>query len=158
MNHGRPGQRAVVRPHPQEAAGPRFRVHPQRRLSARTLLLGAAVLAFVVLAGAVAIQAERIEAQRTIDRLNRDLVAAEAEQRHLRAEVATAASPARILEAAAELDLMEPAAVVPLTPVAPAALDRPPSTNPTGSGASASADLAEGASVVEPPGDSEVTG
>ncbi len=147
MNHGRQGQRAVVRPRPQEAVGPRLRVHPQRRLSARALLLGAAVMAFVVLAGAVAIQAQRIETQRTIDRLELELVAAEAEQRHLRAGVAAAASPARILAAAAELDLMEPAAVVPLTPVAPEATPSadPSVTVPNGPAPHEHADLAQGA-------------
>jgi hypothetical protein len=83
-----------------------------------------AALFFVVLAGAVTIQAQRIEAQHRIDALDARLLAADEQHRVLRAEVAVAASPERVMQAAAELGMVEPGPVLPLVP--PAATDAPP--------------------------------
>lgn len=71
---------------------------------------------FAILAGAVAIQAQRIEAQHRIDELDQRLVVAEQRQRELRVDVAVAESPEQIMAKAAELGMVEPAMVVPLSP------------------------------------------
>jgi len=70
----------------------------------------------VILAGFVAIQAQRIEAQHRIDQLDQQLVDAERRQRDLRVDVAVAESPERIMAEAAALGMVAPAMVVPLTP------------------------------------------
>ncbi len=108
--------RAAVRSLPQETTGPRLRVHPHRRVSGRALLGVGAALFFVLLAGSVTIQAQRIEAQHRIDGLDERLIAADDLHRQLRAEVAVAESPARVMEAAAELGMVEPGPVLPLIP------------------------------------------
>lgn len=108
--------RAAVRPLPQETTGPRLRVHPRRRVSGRALLGVGAAMFFVLLAGSVTIQAQRIEAQHRIDRLDQRLIAADDQHRELRADVAIAESPQRIMGAAAELGMVEPGPVLPLVP------------------------------------------
>ncbi len=70
-----------------------------------------------MLAGSVTIQAQRIEAQHRIDRLDQKLVAADDLHRELRAEVAVAESPERIMGAAKDLGMVEPGPVLPLVPV-----------------------------------------
>ena len=77
------------------------------------MLMGA-VLFFGVLAGSVAIQAQRIEGQHEIDRLESDTVAAVELNRSLRARVAVAESPARIMDEARALQMVEPGTPVPL--------------------------------------------
>ena len=106
--------RAVVRPSPQEGTGPRLRVLSRRRLSLRATMLLGAVLFFAVLAGSVAIQAERIEGQHEIDRLESETVAAIERNRSLRSQVAVAESPARIMDEARALEMVEPGTPVPL--------------------------------------------
>lgn len=73
-------------------------------------------LFFVVLAGSVAIQAQRIESQHRIDAVQEQLVQAERRNRELRADVAVAESPGRIMAAANELGMVEPGPVLPLVP------------------------------------------
>ena len=63
-------------------------------------------LFFVVLAGSVAIQAQRIESQHRIDAVQEQLVQAERRNRELRADVAVAESPGRIMAAANELGMV----------------------------------------------------
>ncbi len=104
----------MVPPSPPVGTGPRLRVLSTRRLSLRaTLLLGAAMF-FGVLAGSVAIQAQRIEGQHEIDRLEADTVAAIELNRSLRSQVAVAESPARIMDEARALEMVEPGTPVPL--------------------------------------------
>ena len=86
----------------------------KRRLSLRATMLLGAVLFFGVLAGSVAIQAERIEGQHEIDRLEAETVAAVERNRALRSEVAVAESPARIMDEARALEMVEPGTPVPL--------------------------------------------
>lgn len=114
--------RPAVRSLPQEVTGPRPRLSalPRRRTSARTVLVMGAALFFVLLAGSVTIQAQRIEAQHRIDQLDVDLVEAREQQRKLRAEVAVAESPERVMAAADGLGMVQPASVLPLLPVQPA--------------------------------------
>ncbi|MHB1140117.1 MAG: hypothetical protein ACYC2O_14260, partial [Microthrixaceae bacterium] len=106
--------RGVVRPLPQETAGPRLRVFPRRVVSLRALVLVSGVLFFGVLFGAVAIQAQRIEGQRQIDRLDREISEQRDLNRSLRAAVAEQESPERIMAEARALDMVEPGPVVPL--------------------------------------------
>ena len=77
------------------------------------MLLGA-VLFFGVLAGSVAIQAQRIEGQHEIDRLESETVVAVELNRSLRSQVAIAESPARIMDEARALRMVEPGTPVPL--------------------------------------------
>jgi hypothetical protein len=89
-----------------------------------------------VLAGSVAIQAQRIESQHRIDRVQEELLQAERRNRELRADVAVAESPERIMAAANDLGMVEPGPVLPLVPeiertdptasVAPAPANEPP--------------------------------
>lgn len=92
-------------------------------MSGRALLGASAALFFVVLAGSVTIQAQRIETQHRIDQVDADLVAAQDLHRELRADVAVAESPERIMAAANELGMVEPGPVLPLVPPAPAQVD-----------------------------------
>ena len=108
--------RTAVRSLPQETVGPRLAVHTRRRVGTRTILITSVALFFVILAGSVAIQAQRIEAQHRIDQLDQQLVDAERRQRDLRVDVAVAESPERIMAEAAALGMVAPAMVVPLTP------------------------------------------
>lgn len=94
----------------------RLEVHGRRRVSGRTLVMVTAVLFFSVVGGAVAIQAQRVEAQHRIDQLERDIQREMELNRILRADVAVAESPDRIIEAARELRLVPPGPVVPLVP------------------------------------------
>ena len=71
-----------------------------------------------LLAGAVTIQAQRIEAQHRIDQLDIELLDAEELQRELRAEVAVAESPERVMAEALALGMVEPGPVLPLVPPA----------------------------------------
>ena len=87
-------------------------------MSGRTLLGLSAALFFVVLAGSVTIQAQRIEAQHRIDQLDVELLEAQDLHRELRAEVAVAESPERVMAAARELGMVEPGPVLPLVPPA----------------------------------------
>ncbi len=80
------------------------------------MLFTGVALFFVILAGSVTIQAQRIEAQHRIDQLDQQLVVAERRQRDLRVDVAVAESPERIMAEAAALGMVAPAMVVPLTP------------------------------------------
>ncbi len=113
--------RPAVRSLPQEVTGPRPRLSalPRRRTSARTVLAMGSALFFVLLAGSVTIQAQRIEAQHRIDQLDADLLVAREQQRRLRAEVAVAESPERVMVAADGLGMVQPASVLPLLPVLP---------------------------------------
>jgi len=86
----------------------------RRRLSLRATMLLGAVLFFGVLAGSVAIQAQRIEGQHEIDRLESETVAAIERNRSLRSQVAVAESPARIMDEARALEMVEPGTPVPL--------------------------------------------
>lgn len=86
----------------------------RRRLSLRAALLLSAGLFFAVLAGSVAIQAQRIEGQHEIDRLESETVAAIELNRSLRSQVAVAESPARIMDEARQLEMVEPGTPVPL--------------------------------------------
>lgn len=108
--------RTAARSLPQETTGPRLRVLPQRRVSGRALLGLSAALFFVVLAGSVTIQAQRIEAQHRMDQLDAEMLDAQDLHRELRAEVAVAESPERIMDAARELGMVEPGPVLPLLP------------------------------------------
>ena len=130
--------RAVVRPSPQEGTGPRLRVLSRRRLSLRATMLLGAVLFFGVLAGSVAIQAQRIEGQHEIDRLESETVAAIERNRSLRSQVAVAESPARIMDEARALEMVEPGTPVPLVTA----------------GSQAPTDAADGGSSEEPAGGS----
>lgn len=94
-----------------------------------------AALFFVLLAGSVTIQAHRIELQHRIDQLDADLLAAHEQQRVLRAEVAVAESPERVMEAARGLGMIDPGPVLPLVPTvepspAPAVQNPPPAPSP----------------------------
>ncbi len=87
------------------------------------MLMGVALF-FGVLAGSVAIQAQRIEGQHEIDRLESETVAAVELNRALRSRVAVAESPARIMDEARALQMVEPGTPVPLvTAGAPAEPD-----------------------------------
>ena len=86
----------------------------RRRLSLRATMLLGAVLFFGVLAGSVAIQAQRIEGQHEIDRIESETVAAIERNRSLRSQVAVAESPARIMDEARALEMVEPGTPVPL--------------------------------------------
>ncbi len=138
--------RAAVRSLPQETTGPRLRVLPRRRVSGRALLGLSAALFFVVLAGSVTIQAQRIEAQHRIDQLDVELLEAQDLHRELRADVAVAESPERIMAAARDLGMVEPGPVLPLVPPAatqegsPAAAPTIESPDPVEVGAAASDD------------------
>lgn len=92
-------------------------MHLRRRVSLRATVALAAVTFFAVLVGSVAIQAQRIEAQARLDELNEQLVVARDEHRRLRAEVAIAESPGRIMGEATTLGMVEPGPVLPLAAV-----------------------------------------
>jgi hypothetical protein len=72
------------------------------------------VMFFAVLFCAVTIQAQRMEGQRRIDQLDKDIVAERDQYRALRADVAEQESPERIMAAARALDMVEPGPVAPL--------------------------------------------
>lgn len=108
--------RAAVRPLPQETAGPRLRVFSTRRVTGRAVLTVGFALFFLLLAGSVAIQAQRIEAQHRIDQLEERIVAAEERNRSLRADVAVAESPDTVMTSARELGMVDPGPVQPLVP------------------------------------------
>ena len=119
------GSRAAVRSVPQESTGPRLRLVGAPRVSGRVVLAWGAALFFVVLAGSVAIQAQRIEAQHRLDRIDAELIAAREQQRQLRAEVAVAESPSQVMQAARGLGMVDPGPVVPLSPLAARSACRP---------------------------------
>ena len=83
-------------------------------VSLRLLVVLSGVMFFAVLFGAVAIQAQRIEGQRQIDQLDRDIGEQRDRYRSLRAQVAENESPERIMAEARELDMVEPGPVAPL--------------------------------------------
>jgi len=86
---------------------------------------------FAVLFGAVTIQAQRIEGQRQIDQLDRDIAEQSDLHRSLRAQVAVSESPERIMAEAQKLDMVEPGPVAPLvagTPITPTSGSAPAST------------------------------
>jgi hypothetical protein len=97
--------------------GQLLRVFPRRSVSLRATLLVAAALFFGVLAGSVTIQAQRIEGQHRLDRINAELVLASDENRLLRAAVAVAESPERIMAEALASGMVEPGPVLPLVAV-----------------------------------------
>ena len=126
------GSRAAGRSVPQESTGPRLRLVGAPKVSGRVVLAWGAALFFVVLAGSVAIQAQRIEAQHRLDRIDAELIAAREEQRQLRAEVAVAESPSQVMQAARGLGMVDPGPVVPLSPrpVDPPAIPAAPPVPP----------------------------
>jgi hypothetical protein len=150
--------RTAARSLPQETTGPRLRVLPQRRVSGRALLGLSAALFFVVLAGAVTIQAQRIQAQHDIDQLDSALLEADELHRVLRAEAAVAASPERVMRAAEELGMVEPGPVLPLVapieaaPASPASPDQVPADAPVEGDVAAGLDPA-GQSGADPTGE-----
>jgi cell division protein FtsL len=73
-------------------------------------------LFFLLLAGSVAIQAQRIEAQHRIDQLEARIVEAEELNRSLRADVAVAESPDTVMTSARDLGMVDPGPVQPLVP------------------------------------------
>ena len=83
-------------------------------MSLRSIVMLGAVVFFGVLAGSVTIQAQRIEGQHQIDRIEADTVAAIERNRSLRSQVAVAESPARIMAEARALEMVEPGTPVPL--------------------------------------------
>lgn len=108
--------RTAVRSLPQETIGPRLAVHPRRLIGTRSAVLISVGVTFLIMAGLVAIQAQKIEAQHRIDQLDQRLVDAERRQRDLRVDLAIAESPERIMAEAAALGMVAPAMVVPLAP------------------------------------------
>ena len=118
----------------------RLTVHPRRRVSLRTTVALAAATFFAVLVGSVTIQAQRIEAQARLDALDAQLTEARDEHRRLRAEVAIAESPERIMAEATALGMVEPGPVLPLAPVGSGAQEGDDATGnetrlpPTGDG------------------------
>lgn len=92
----------------------RVTVHPTRAVSLRATLLVSSVLFFTVLGGAVGIQAQRIENQHRLDQIELELIEQQELNRQLRADVAVAESPGRIMAAARELGMVEPGPVLPL--------------------------------------------
>lgn len=126
-----PRSRAVARSLPQEETGPRLRLHSRRRVSGRAVALWGAAFFFVVLAGSVAIQAQRIETQHRIDRVEAELQRADELNRRLRTDVAVAQSPERIIDAARALGMVDPGPVVPLLPQSPQRADAPVEVPPT---------------------------
>lgn len=77
-------------------------------------MLVTAVFFFALLAGSVTIQAQRIQTQHRLDTVNAGLEAGLELNQQLRADVATAESPDRILTEATALGLVESATVEPL--------------------------------------------
>lgn len=123
---------AVASPRAKAAAAPSqrsettLRVHTRRVVSARVLIAFSMALFFVLVAGGVAIQAQRVEAQHQLDQLRDQLAAEHDLNRGLRADVAVAESPERVIEAARSLHLVTPGPVVPLVPtLAPTAPTEP---------------------------------
>jgi len=108
--------RTVVRPPPQKAVGPQFRIFPRRVVSLRLFALMTVLLGFGLLFGAVAIQSQRISGQREIDLLSANIRDAQDLHHSLRAQVAERESPERITAEAEKLNMIEPGPVVPLTP------------------------------------------
>ncbi len=144
------GSRAAVRSVPQESTGPRLRLVGAPRVSGRVVLAWGAALFFVVLAGSVAIQAQRIEAQHRLDRIDAELIAAREQQRQLRAEVAVAESPSQVMQAARGLGMVDPGPVVPLSPLPvdpPAAPAEPPAPADAVAGSAAPAAADPGSTV-----------
>ncbi len=93
------------------------------------------------LAGSVAIQAQRIEAQHRLDRIDAELIAAREQQRQLRAEVAVARVAVAVLQAAERSRRVDPGPVVPLSPppLDPPAAPAAPADAVAGSAAPAAA-------------------
>jgi cell division protein FtsL len=116
----------TARPLPQESAGPRLRVAVRPERAWRTMLVACGVLFFATLVLSVAIQGERIKAQEQADRIEARMAAATERHRDLRVAVAQAESPARILEAARSLGMVEPGpiAAVPAAVPTPTPQDR----------------------------------
>ena len=82
-----------------------------------------AVVSFSVVGGGVAIQAQRVQAQHRLDELRTELSEAGDEHRVLRAEVAFAESPDRIMAEAREMGMVDPGPVLPIASVTGAAQD-----------------------------------
>lgn len=76
-----------------------------------------AVVAFSVVGGGVAIQAQRAQEQHRLDEIRAAFADAQDEHRVLRAAVAFAESPDRIMAEAREMGMVEPAPVLPLASV-----------------------------------------
>lgn len=87
------------------------------------------VLVVAMIAIAVTFQAQRVAGQDTLEAVRSEIRDQSRNQSELRAEVAEAESPARILEGAESLGMVEPAAVV----AVPAPQPRPPDSSAVGS-------------------------
>jgi hypothetical protein len=109
-----------------------------------------------VLAGGVTIQAQRIEAQHRIDRLDAALLEADELHRVLRAEVAVAESPEVVMQAAKELGMVEPGPVLPLVPPAPEDPASSTDASPSDESASADAGVALGTEAADEVNDAKV--
>lgn len=122
--------RAAARSLPQEPTGPLLRVLPRRSVSLRTTLAISTLLFFAVLSGAVTIQAYRIQAQHRVDVVQARLSEAEDVNRSLRAEVAIAESPDRIMAEALAMGMVEPGPVLPLVSATPTTAPDPATEAP----------------------------
>ena len=96
-------------------------------MSLRTTLAISTLLFFVVLSGAVTIQAYRIQGQHRLDVVQERLTEAQDANRSLRAEVAIAESPDRIMAEALAMGMVEPGPVLPLVSTTPSTTPDPAS-------------------------------
>jgi len=114
-------------------------------VSLRTTLVISTLLFFAVLSGAVTIQAYRIQAQHRVDVVQDRLSEAKDRNRRLRAEVAIAESPDRIMAEALAMGMVEPGPVLPLVSTTPTTAPEPArgSTGATAPNAEAAAAAAD---------------
>lgn len=109
-----------------------------------------------MLAGGVTIQAQRIEAQHRIDRLDAALLEADELHRVLRAEVAVAESPEVVMQSAKELGMVEPGPVLPLVPPVPEDPASSTDASPSDGADSADAGVALGSEAADEVNDGKV--
>jgi cell division protein FtsL len=85
---------------------------PRRRVSRAHPAVVTVVMIVALVAAAVAFEAQQVAGQSHLDHSRAGIAEAHETQQELRARVAEAESPARVLEAAGELGMIEPAPVV----------------------------------------------
>jgi len=112
-------------------------------VSLRTTLVISTLLFFAVLSGAVTIQAYRIQAQHRVDVVQDRLSEAKDRNRSLRAEVAIAESPDRIMAEALAMGMVEPGPVLPLVSTTPTTAPEPGPTGAAAPNAEAAAPAAD---------------
>lgn len=126
MSSGRAATARVPRRAPElrlvETSGPAQQRRPRRRLRPA---VGSVVTIVALVALAVGFAAQQVDGQARLDAVREGTREASQRQQHLRAEVAEAESPERILGAAREVGMVEPGPVV-AVPAPPVVLEADP--------------------------------